>query len=70
MKYSLAFVVDILNKVNTQEVVDIIHEDGSGKKFLYRLRGDLKWHFVDIEVYLENLKNITEIVKRHEDNRI
>lgn len=67
MKYSLAFVVDVLSKTNTQEIVDIIQEDGSGKKFLYRLRGNLKWHFVDIEVYLENLKNISEIVKRHEN---
>lgn len=63
--YTLANALEILNKVNDREVISIMYEDGSGKKFLYKLEGDNEYQFIDLVKFMDNLSNIQEIAKRH-----
>jgi len=63
--FTLTDAISILNKVNNKEVVSIMYEDGSKRKFCYMLEGDTKYTFVDLGHFLENLSAIQEIILRH-----
>ena len=57
--------IELISGFYGKEVVSIMYEDGSGHKFLYKLEGDEKYTFVDINKFRENMSNIIEIAKRH-----
>jgi hypothetical protein len=57
--------IELISGFYGKEVVSIMYEDGSGHKFLYKLEGDEKYTFVDINKFRESMSNIIEIAKRH-----
>jgi hypothetical protein len=57
--------IELISGFYGKEVVSIMYEDGSGHKFLYKLEGDEKYTFVDINKFRESMSNIIEIARRH-----
>jgi len=63
--FTLTEAISILNQLNDREVVSIMYEDGSKRKFNYMLEGDTKYTFVDLAKFIKNLSAIQEIMIRH-----
>jgi hypothetical protein len=48
MKNNLILAISYLNSINKKDVVSIMYEDGSHKKFCYKLVGDVDYRYIDL----------------------
>jgi hypothetical protein len=63
--FTLTEAISILNQFNDREVVSIMYEDGSKRKFCFMLEGDKTYTFIDLALFVESLSAIQEIMLRH-----